>query len=79
MRSRYVEEWVAILSEPSLTSSELRALWREALTFSLVLMGRRFLDNWKIAAAVLIVALFISPFWLVTLLPLFLFPRAKVE
>lgn len=79
MRSRYVEEWVAILSEPSLTSSELRALWREALTFSLVLTGRRFLDNWKIAAAVLIVALFISPFWLVTLLPLFLFPRANVE
>ena len=78
-KARYIEEWSAILSDPSLTPQELRVLWREAVAMSLVLTVRRFARNWKTISAVALVAIFVSPIWLVMLLPLFLIPKSKVE
>ncbi len=78
-KARYIEEWSAILSEPSLAPHELRVLWREAVILSLVLTARRFARNWKTISAVSLVALFVSPIWFSMLLPLFLIPRFRVE
>lgn len=78
-RARYIEEWSAILSEPSLTPHERRLLWLEAVTLSFVLTTHRIRRNWKTIGAVTLVALFVGPIWLLLLLPLFLIPRTKVE
>lgn len=78
-KARYIEEWFAILSEPSLTLNERRLLWRELATLSLVLKIHRIRRSWKTIGAVTLVALFVSPIWLLLLLPLFLIPRTKVE
>jgi hypothetical protein len=78
-KSRYVEEWLAILSEPDLTSRERRQLWHEALAVSIALTARRFAKSWKVASAVTLVALVFSPFWMLTLLPLFLLPKTRIE
>lgn len=78
-RARYIEEWSAILSEPSLTPQERRLLWREAAALSIVLTTRRLTKRWKTISAVALVALIVSPVWFVMLLPLFLIPRSEVE
>jgi hypothetical protein len=46
---------------------------------SLDLTAQRFARNWKTISAVPLVALFVSPIWLLVLLPLLLVPRDRLE
>lgn len=68
-----------MLSEPTLSPSERRAFWLEAVMLSISLSTRQLKENWITVSAVTIVALIISPFWMLVLLPLFLIKRTKVE